>query len=130
MRRAEAGETVLAVEDDPAVLAAVVENLADLGYRVLSARDAAEALERLRGAERVDILFSDVVMPGGMNGVQLAAEAARLRPGLRVLLTSGYTGQALAGAHGTTAADLPVLPKPYRREELAERLRLALQRAG
>ena len=129
LRRAEDGETVLAVEDEPAVLAAVAENLADLGYRVLPARDAAEALERLRGPERVDILFSDVVMPGGMNGVQLAVEAARLRPGLRVLLTSGYTNEALAGEHGVPG-DVPVLAKPYRREELADRLRVVLSPAA
>lgn len=124
LRRAEAGETVLAVEDEPAVLSAVVENLADLGYRVVPARDAAEALEWLRGEERVDVLFSDVVMPGGMNGVQLAVEAGRLRPGLRVLLTSGYTGEALAGEH-SVPPDVPILTKPYRREELAARLKVA-----
>ncbi|MFH5923899.1 MASE4 domain-containing protein [Roseomonas xinghualingensis] len=128
LRRAEEGETVLAVEDEPAVLAAVVENLTDLGYRVLPARDAAEALERLRGDERVDVLFSDVVMPGGMNGVQLAVEAGRLRPGLRVLLTSGYANEALADQH-SIPVDVPVLTKPYRREELAERLKVA-RRAG
>ena len=126
LRRAENGETVLAVEDEPAVLAAVVEQLADLGYSVLSARDAAEALERLRGPERVDVLFSDVVMPGGMNGVQLAVEAGRLRPGLRVLLTSGYTNEALVGEHGMPG-DTPVLAKPYRREELADRLRSVMR---
>jgi signal transduction histidine kinase/CheY-like chemotaxis protein len=125
LRRAEAGETVLAVEDEPAVLAAVVENLTDLGYRVLAARDASEALERLRGEERVDILFSDVVMPGGMNGVQLAVEAGRLRPGLRVLLTSGYTDEALS--EHSVPVDVPILTKPYRREELAERLKVARQ---
>ncbi len=124
LRRAEAGETVLAVEDEPAVLSAVVENLADLGYRVVPARDAAEALDRLRGGERVDILFSDIVMPGGMNGLQLAVEAGRLRPGLRVLLTSGYTGEALAGEH-SVPPDVPILSKPYRREELAARLKVA-----
>ena len=129
LRRAEAGETVLAVEDEPAVLSAVVENLADLGYRVVPARDAAEALDRLRAGERVDILFSDVVMPGGMNGVQLAVEAGRLRPGLRVLLTSGYTGEALAGQH-SVPADVPVLAKPYRREELAARLKVAGRAGG
>ena len=120
LRPAEPGEVVLAVEDEPAVLSAVVETLADLGYGVLTARDAAEALERLRGTERVDILFSDVVMPGGMNGVQLAVEAARVRPGLRVLLTSGYTGQALTG---DLPANVPLLAKPYRREDLARHLR-------
>jgi signal transduction histidine kinase/CheY-like chemotaxis protein len=123
-RRADDGETVLAVEDEPEVLAAVVENLADLGYRVIPSRDAAEALERLRGAERVDILFSDIVMPGGMNGVQLAVEAGRVRPGLRVLLTSGYTDEALAGEHGIPE-NVPILTKPYRREELAERLKVS-----
>ncbi|MFC0408699.1 MASE4 domain-containing protein [Roseomonas elaeocarpi] len=124
LRRADAGETVLAVEDEPAVLAAVTENLADLGYRVLAARNAGEALAILRGPERVDILFSDVVMPGGMNGVQLAVEAGRLRGGLRVLLTSGYTDEALAGQH-SVPSDVPILTKPYRREELAERLQVA-----
>ena len=97
LRLAEVGETVLAVEDEPAVLSALVENLADLGYKVLAAQDAASAMDRLRSEGRVDILLSDVVMPGGMNGVQLAVEAARVRPGLRVVLTSGYTGEALAG---------------------------------
>ena len=124
LRRAEAGETVLAVEDEPAVLSAVVESLADLGYRVVPARDAAEALDRLHGGERVDILFSDVVMPGGMNGVQLAVEAGRLRPGLRVLLTSGYAGEALAGEHSVPPG-VPILAKPYRRDELAARLKVA-----
>ena len=126
LRRAEAGETVLAVEDEPAVLSAVVENLTDLGYRVLTASDANEALERLRSEDRVDVLFSDVVMPGGMNGVQLAVEAGRLRPGLRVLLTSGYTNEALSSQH-SVPVDVPVLTKPYRREELAERLKVARQ---
>jgi CheY-like chemotaxis protein len=128
MRRAAAGETVLAVEDDPEVLAAVIENLADLGYHVVAAHDAAEALDFLRGPERIDIMFSDVVMPGGMNGVKLAAEASRIRPGLKILLTSGYTGQALTGENGVPAR-LPLLPKPYRREDLASHLRLVLSAA-
>ncbi len=129
LRRAEDGEAVLAVEDEPAVLAAVVENLSDLGYKVLPARDAAEALDLLRGKSRVDILFSDVVMPGSMNGVQLAVEAGRLRPGLRVLLTSGYTNEALAGEH-KVPIDVPVLSKPYRREELARLLKTVNQKAA
>ena len=123
LRRAEKGETVLAVEDEPALLSSVVESLTDLGYHVHAARDAAEALDYLRGEVRVDVLFSDIVMPGGMNGVQLAVEAARLRPGLRVLLTSGYTNEALVGDH-SVPADVPILTKPYRREELAHRLRM------
>ena len=104
-------------------LAAVIENLADLGYRVIPARDAAEALELLQSEDRIDIMFSDVVMPGGMNGVQLAVEARRLRPGLRVLLTSGYTNDAWGGDH-RVPADVPILTKPYRREQLAQHLQL------
>lgn len=126
LRRAEKGETGPAVEDDPPVLAAVIENLADLGYRAIPARDAAEALELLQSEDRIDIMFSDVVMPGGMNGVQLAVEARRLRPGLRVLLTSGYTNDAWGGDH-RVPADVPILTKPYRREQLAQHLQLVPQ---
>ena len=111
---------MLAVEDEPLVLASVVDNLRELGYRVLTASNAIEALDRLRDDERVDVLFSDVVMPGGMNGVQLAVEAARIRPDIRVLLTSGYADDALSVHRVPTT--MPVLAKPYRREDLASRL--------
>ncbi|WP_407519537.1 MASE4 domain-containing protein [Methylobacterium oryzisoli] len=124
LRRAASGEVVLVVEDEPAVLDMAVESLGELGYRTLTATRASEALERLGGPERIDILFSDVVMPGGMNGVQLSVEARRLRPGLRVLLTSGYTGTALD--EHAVPADLPLLSKPYRRDELANKLRVVL----
>ncbi|ACB81929.1 multi-sensor hybrid histidine kinase [Methylorubrum populi BJ001] len=124
LRRAAADEVVLVVEDEPAVLEMAVESLGELGYRTLTATQASEALDRLQGPERIDILFSDVVMPGGMNGVQLSVEARRLRPGLRVLLTSGYTGTALDDQG--VPADLPLLSKPYQREELATKMRLVL----
>jgi signal transduction histidine kinase len=124
LRRAVSGEVVLVVEDEPAVLEMAVESLTELGYQTLTATQASEALERLSGPERIDILFSDVVMPGGMNGVQLSVEARRLRPGLRVLLTSGYTGTALD--EHAVPADLPLLSKPYRRDELANKLRVVL----
>ncbi|MCJ2018347.1 MASE4 domain-containing protein [Methylobacterium sp. E-065] len=124
LRRAASGEVVLVVEDEPAVLEMAVESLGELGYRTLTATQGAEALERLGGTERIDILFSDVVMPGGMNGVQLSVQARRLRPGLRVLLTSGYTGTALD--EQAVPADLPLLSKPYRREELASKLRVVM----
>ncbi|MRI57009.1 response regulator [Methylobacterium sp. DB1607] len=124
LRRAAAGEVVLVVEDEPAVLEMATESLAELGYRTLTATQATEALERLSGPERIDILFSDVVMPGGMNGVQLSVEARRLRPGLRVLLTSGYTGTALDGQG--VPDDLPLLSKPYQRDELADKIRIVL----
>ena len=124
LRRAANGEVVLVVEDEPGVLEMAVESLGELGYRTLTAEHAAAALERLRGPERIDILFSDVVMPGGMNGVQLSVEARRLRPGLRVLLTSGYTASALSDQG--VPPDLPLLGKPYLREELAEKLHLVM----
>ncbi|NEU12897.1 response regulator [Methylobacterium sp. BTF04] len=126
LRRAAEGEVILVVEDEPAVLEMAVESLGELGYRTLTATHAAEALARLAGPERIDIMFSDVVMPGGINGVQLSVEARRLRPGLRVLLASGYTGSAL-GENGVPA-DLPLLSKPYRREDLADKLRLVMGR--
>ncbi|GJE09335.1 PAS domain-containing hybrid sensor histidine kinase/response regulator [Methylobacterium longum] len=125
LRKAGEGETILLVEDDAQVLDMAIESLEELRYRVIVARNAAEALEHLRGVERIDILFSDVVMPGGMNGSQLAVEAGRIRPGLKVLLTSGYVANLDEGqviGQGT----LPVLNKPYRRDELARSLRLVL----
>lgn len=127
LRRATAGEVVLVVEDEPAVLEMAVESLGELGYRTITATRASEALDRLRGPDRIDILFSDVVMPGGMNGVQLSVEARRMRPGLRVLLTSGYTGTALDDH--SVPADLPLLNKPYQREDLANKMRIVLGRA-
>jgi signal transduction histidine kinase len=120
---AEAGEVVLVVEDEPAVLAMAVECLSELGYATIAATNASEALSRLQENERVDVLFSDVVMPGGMDGRQLSAEAQRRRPALKVLLTSGYTG----GPGKAVVGEAPVLTKPYSRVELAARLRQVLQ---
>jgi signal transduction histidine kinase/CheY-like chemotaxis protein len=120
------GEIILVVEDDADVIATTAETLSGLGYGVLTAADAREALAIVGDAgRRVDILFSDVMMPGGMNGVQLAQEARRLRPGLKALLTSGFAGAALAGEG--LPEDLPLLAKPYRQDELAHRLRQALR---
>jgi CheY-like chemotaxis protein len=124
LRRAARGETVLLVEDDEQVLEMAIESLEELHYKVIVARNAREALEHLNGADRIDILFSDVVMPGGMNGAQLAVEARILRPELKVLLTSGYVAEQ--GADHGIGIDVPVLNKPYRREELARQLRVVL----
>jgi DNA-binding NtrC family response regulator len=93
-----------------------------LGYKTLSAGDAEAALDILRQDGRIDLLFSDVVMPGSRNGVQLSDEARRLRPKLRVLLTSGYDSVI-----GTTPADVRILPKPYDNTRLAEQVREALK---
>ena len=119
------GEIVLAVEDDFGVRDIAIETLTELGYGALTARNAPEALALIRGGARIDLLFSDIVMPEGMNGVELSAEARRIRPGLKVLLTSGYTGTALAGQ--TKLPDhVAIIPKPYRLEDLAWKLRQVL----
>jgi signal transduction histidine kinase len=124
LRSAATGETVLLVEDDEQVLGMAVDSLEELHYRVVVARNGREALAHLRRAERIDVMFSDVVMPGGMNGAQLAAEARQLRPGLKILLTSGYVGEH--GAGQVIGQELQVLNKPYRRDELAQKLRVVL----
>jgi signal transduction histidine kinase len=125
LRAARGTETVLAVEDDEEVLELTVTALKDLGYTVLTAGNAGDALKILSSEVAIDLLFSDVIMPGGMNGAQLAVEARRARPGLKILLTSGYTAEALAQKHGIPD-DLEVLGKPYRHEELAHKLRLVM----
>ncbi|MBV8456560.1 MAG: response regulator [Acetobacteraceae bacterium] len=115
--------TVLVVEDNPEVLAAASEMLQALGYSIATASNAADALAILHSGREVDVLFSDVLLPGGMLGEALAREAQRMRPGLRVLLTSGYAGSADAAEAG-----MVFLAKPYRRAELAEKLREAMRR--
>ena len=117
------GETVLLVEDDEEVLKMAIESLEELSYSVVVARTAREALVHLNRPTRIDILFSDVVMPGGMSGAQLLVEARRVRPGLKVLLTSGYVADM---EEGRMLGDVAVLDKPYRREELARSLQVAL----
>ncbi len=120
-RNADPGEVVLVVEDEPDVLATTVESLHDLGYGTITAGTAMAALDRLREAARVDVLFSDITMPGGMDGLALSAEARRVRPSLKVLLTSGY------GGGEARSVDVPLLTKPYDRTQLAKELRAVLQ---
>jgi PAS domain S-box-containing protein len=126
---AEEGEAptlgrILVVEDDPEVLEVTVETLRIMGYEVLTAPDAPSALAVLRRERDIDVLFTDVVMPRGMNGLELAREAARLRPEMRVLLASGYSRAALSSEHGLAGQDeFAFLAKPYRGSELANKLR-------
>jgi PAS domain S-box-containing protein len=115
-------ETVMVVEDDPFVRSYAVMRLESLGYSVIAAVDGADALQKLRADLHVDILFTDIVMPGGINGWDLADLARQLRPGLPVLLTSGYALETLA-KHGRLRAGAIVLTKPYRKADLARRLR-------
>ena len=114
--------TILVVEDDDDVAALVVDLLRQLGHQPTRVSTAAAALGALADGRPLDLLFTDVLMPGGMDGLSLAREVGRRRPGLRVLLTTGYTGGPAA-----TPAGLPVLRKPYRLDELAEALRRVLR---
>jgi signal transduction histidine kinase len=107
---------VLLVEDDASVGEMVEAMLTDLGHEVLRAEAAAPALEILERFDRIDLLLTDLIMPGGMNGVELAHKAVALRPGLPVILTSGYTGETLGPA---AEAPWPLLAKPYPAEALA-----------
>jgi PAS domain S-box-containing protein len=118
-------KVVLAVDDNPSVRATVVANLNDLGYRVLEADGPVAALAHLDGPEPIDLLFTDVVMPGGTNGKQLATLARTRRPGLRVLFTSGFSGTFLGGESELDEADR-LLSKPYRKSELARAVADAL----
>ncbi|WP_439599126.1 PAS domain S-box protein [Falsiroseomonas sp.] len=118
-------EKLLVVEDDPLVRDHVAAQLRELGYRVVMAGHAAAALDALWLHDDFDLLFTDVVMPGGMNGPALAQEAQRIRPGLRVLFTSGYTENGIVH-HGRLDPGVQLLNKPYRRRDLAEKVRQAL----
>jgi signal transduction histidine kinase/ActR/RegA family two-component response regulator len=118
-------ETVLVVEDDPDVLDIAVATLSDLGYRILVAYDGVEAMSILERDEPIDLLFTDVVMPYGISGIQLARQARKLRQDIKVLLTSGYTMQTLSAEYGAEKEFL-IISKPYRQAELAEHVRRAL----
>ena len=118
-------ETILVVEDDDMVRSYVEKQLKELGYRVIAARDGPSALEILRQSRQIDLLFTDVVMPGGMFGPQLAEEASRLRPELKVLFTSGHSEHPVKSRDGS-GRDARILNKPYRRHDLALMLRSVL----
>ncbi len=122
-------ETVLVVEDDPLVRRQAVAQVEALGYTTLAATDAAAALLLIAGRPDIDLLFTDVVMPGAMNGRELADEAAKRRPDLKVLYTSGYTEDAIIH-HGRLDRGVLLLAKPYRRSDLARMIRLALDAAA
>ena len=116
---------VLVAEDDPVVRGYAVSCLESLGYRALATKDGNEALEVLRREPEITVLFSDVVMPGGLTGWDLAERARELRPDLKILLTSGYAIESLA-SRGRINPEFAVLNKPYRKVELARRLRAVL----
>jgi PAS domain S-box-containing protein len=125
---AVAGATVLVVEDDPDVRKMAVAMLTDLGCRVMEASDGPSALRILESPARIDLLFADVVMPGGLSGPQLARQATTLRPSLKVLFVSGYSEMA-ATRDGTDPLGGELLAKPFRKADLALRLRGLLEGA-
>lgn len=108
--------TVLVVDDDGLLRELIVDALRDLGYTVLEARDGPSALEVVRGTTAIDVVFSDVSMPNGMSGVELATRVRQLRPDIRLILASGFVKGQIA--------DIPqgvvFLPKPYRVQQLLE----------
>jgi signal transduction histidine kinase/CheY-like chemotaxis protein len=118
-------ETILVVEDDEGVRAAVIDMLSELGYSVLKAANAEQALTILESGAAIDLLFTDVVMPGSIKTRELARRAQELHPSLQVLYTSGYTQNAIVH-NGRLDDGVQLLSKPYRRDELARKLRALL----
>jgi signal transduction histidine kinase/CheY-like chemotaxis protein len=118
-------ETILVVEDDNLVRTFVLAQIRSLGYLTLEAVNAAEALVVIDSPQKIDLLFTDMIMPGSMNGRQLADAALQRRGSLKVLFTSGYSNEAIIH-HGHLDAGVLLLAKPYRKSDLAHMIRAAL----
>ncbi len=121
------GEHILVVEDSPEVLELALENLEGAGYRVTTAPSGDAGIEAFRAAivnDRIDLVFTDLVMPGSMNGIVLANDVRKLDPDVAVLMTIGYNEQVVLD--GPRPAGQDVLGKPYRKAELLDRIRQAL----
>jgi len=118
--------TVLVVEDDADVRNVTVARVGELGHHVLEADNAKAALDILGRNEPIDLLFTDIAMPGGMNGLELARRALQLRPGIRILFVSGYT----SATHNEGSTPSEFLQKPYRQEDLGRALNRALHRGA
>jgi CheY-like chemotaxis protein len=127
--RVGGSEKILLVEDHDLVREQVTIQLGRLGYQVVVAEDGVEALEILKAMPDVRLLFTDVVMPRGLNGLELAAEAKKMRPDLPVLLTTGYSEQLMRRSD-QLGRGVSWLNKPYLPDELAAKIRAALDDAG
>jgi len=112
---------ILVVDDNPDVRGVVVKQLSGFGYSVMVSQDGPSALDIIRNDETIDLLFTDIVMPGGMTGIELAREAQKLRPLLKILLTSGFAEATLL-THSQPGETINILSKPYRRQELARKI--------
>jgi PAS domain S-box-containing protein len=124
--RAVEGETVLVVDDEPTVRMLVVDVLGDLGYAALEAEDGPSGLKVLQSRARVDLLVTDVGLPGGMNGRQVADAARALRPGLKVLFITGYAENAVVG-NGHLDPGMAVMTKPFAMDDLAAKIRTLIE---
>jgi CheY-like chemotaxis protein len=124
--RPEAGETVLIVDDEPAIRMLVTEVLQDLGYTAIEAADGPSGLKLLQSNVRIDLLISDVGLPGGMNGRQMADAGRQVRPKLKVIFITGYADNAAVG-NGHLEAGMHVLTKPFAMEALASRIKAVLE---
>jgi PAS domain S-box-containing protein len=122
----QSGETILVVDDDEHVREGVSHQLTSLGYRAVAASNGLEALDLLAHESHIDLLLTDVVMPGGMDGREVAEEARLIQPDLKVLYTSGYFEGALL-RNGKIDANAQLLVKPYRKRKLAEKVLEALR---
>jgi CheY-like chemotaxis protein len=118
-------ETVMVVEDDALVRDFVTAQLQSLGYRTVNAANGPAALNLIEGGQAFDLLFTDVIMPGGISGRDLADKVRARRPGTRVLYTSGYTDNAIVH-QGRLDPGVLLLTKPYRKAQLADMIRRAL----
>jgi CheY-like chemotaxis protein len=120
--RAKAGATVLLVDDEPTVRMLITDVLGELGYRTIEAEDGASGLKVLESGVRIDLLISDVGLPGGLNGRQVADAARALRPKLKVLFITGYAENAVID-HGHLEPGMHVLTKPFAMEALGSRVK-------
>jgi PAS domain S-box-containing protein len=127
-RREGRGGTILVVDDEPTIRMLAREALEDLGYAALEAEDGRSALALLQGEDRIDLLVTDLGLPGGVNGRQVAERARAARPGLKVLIITGYAETALLG-DGRLEAGMEVLPKPFTMDALEARVRDLLGRS-
>jgi CheY-like chemotaxis protein len=124
---AKSNETILVVEDNDDVREYARGALEELGYKIIEAGDAAEALRLATDGARIDLLFTDVVLPGGVSGRQLSDNILKLRPDLPVLFTTGYTRNAIVH-HGRLDPDVQLLNKPYTQQDLLRKVRELLDR--
>ena len=122
------GETVLVVDDEPIVRMLIIDVLTDLGYTAIEAADGPEGLRIVQSEERIDLVVSDVGLPGGINGRQLADAARQSRPDLKVLFITGYAESAAVG-HGHLEPGMQVITKPFAMDDLAAKIRAMIEDA-